>query len=102
MRNLRLAIGLTVVVFAMPGLWNTGFAEMPSAAVVAQMKSGKVTGVGKDEIYIDGYTYRIKIDAEIVDHEGQLMPIEEVHRKAVVQYLLKADQIVMMIVTNPQ
>lgn len=106
MRKSKFAIGLMGVVFAMPGLFNTGFAEMPPAAVVAQMKDGKVTAVSKDEVQIDGSSYRINENAQIVDHEGQSLSVEDIdqdiHKRAVVKYLLKAGKIEVMIVTNPQ
>lgn len=106
MMKSRFAIAVSVALFAMLGLGHTGLAEMPSAAAVAQMKDGKVTAVGKDEVQIDGSSYRINEHAQIVDHEGQPIPVEDVfqdiHRRALVKYLLKAGKIEVMIVTNPQ
>lgn len=102
MMKSRFAIALIGVLFAMPGLFNAGFAEMPPAAVVAQMKSGTITAVGKDDIQIDGSTYRIMEKAVIVDHEGQPLLVEQIRPTGLVKYLLKAGLIESMIVKNPQ
>lgn len=84
------------------GLEQISMAELPPASVVAQMKGGTIRAVGKDDIQVDGLTLRIKEKAEIVDHEGQPMEIEDIRANGLVKYLLKAGQIELMIVTNPQ
>ena len=98
----RFAIALIGIAFVLPGQYNVGFAEMPPAVVVAQMKGGTITAVGKDEIQVNGYTYRIKEKAAVVDHEGQPLLIEEIRSNGLVKYVLKDGQIETMIVTNPQ
>ncbi|TKB60520.1 MAG: hypothetical protein E8D49_05315 [Nitrospira sp.] len=106
MMTSRFSIALFGVLFLMLGLLDVGLAEMPSAEVVMKMKDGKVTAVGKDEVQIDGSSYRINENAQIVDHEGQTLSVEDIdqdiHKRAVVKYLLKAGKIEVMIVTNPQ
>ena len=98
----RMIFAVVVALCGLVGLEQIGLADMPPAAVVAQMKSGTITAIGTDEIQVDGYTYRIKEKAAIVDHEGQPMLIEEIHPNGLVKYTLKAGQIESMIVTNPQ
>ena len=98
----RMTFVVGVALSGLLGLGTISLAEKLPTAVVAQMKSGMITAVGKDDIQINGSTYRIMEKATIVDHEGQLMEIEEVHQQALVQYLLKAGLIEAMIVTNPQ
>lgn len=100
MSRLIIMCGMTSILAA--GVHNAAFAELPPAAVVAQMKGGTITAVGKDEIQVNGYTYRVKEKAEIVDHEGQPMLIEDIRPNGLVKYLLKAGQVEVMIVTNPQ
>ncbi len=93
------------VVFALcgsGGLAQIGLADMPPAAVVAQMKSGTITAVGEDDIQINGSTFRVAQQAHIVDHEGQVLSMEGIRPNGLVKYLLKAGQIEAMIVTNPQ
>lgn len=94
------ACGAALVMLA--GSVVPGMAELPPAAVVAQMKGGKITAVGKDDIQVDGQTFRINPKAEIVNHEGELMTMEEIRPNGLVKYVLKAGQIEAMIVTNPQ
>jgi len=78
------------------------WADMPPAAVVAQMKGGTITAVGTDGVQIDGTTYQVSEKAQIVDHEGQPLPLEDIRLRALVRYLLKAGKIESMVVTNPQ
>ena len=98
----RMTFAVVVALCGSVGLEQIGLADMPPAAVVAQMKGGTITAVGKDEIKVDGHTLRVKEKAEIVDHEGQPILIEEIRPNGLVKYLLKAGQIETMIVTNPQ
>jgi hypothetical protein len=98
----KMTFAVVVGLCGLMGLEHLGLAELPPAAVVAQMKGGTITAVGKDEIQVDGHTLRVKEKAEIVDHKGQPMSVEEIHPNGLVKYLLKAGQIEMMIVTNPQ
>lgn len=84
------------------GATTAGFAELPPPAVMAQMKAGKITAIGKEDVQIDGTTLRVREGVVIVDHEGQPLPVEEIRRNGLVTYLLKAGQIDIMIVTNPQ
>lgn len=98
----RMIFAVVVALCGWAGLEQISLADMPPAAVVAQMKGGTVTGVGKDEIQVNGTTYKIKEKAEIVDHEGQPLEVEEIRPNGLVKYLLKVGQIELMIVTNPQ
>ncbi|TKB65471.1 MAG: hypothetical protein E8D47_07245 [Nitrospira sp.] len=98
----RMAFLVGVALSGWLGLETISLAEMPTAAVVAQMKDGKVTAVGKEDIQINGYTYRIMQEAVILDHEGQPLAVEDIRPTGLVKYVLKGGQIQSMIVTNPQ
>jgi hypothetical protein len=102
MTTQRIAIALVIALGVVGGSMLVASAEMPPAAVVAQMKSGTITAVGRDEISIDGHSFRIKHEAEILNHKGNPMRIEQIVSTGEVKYLLKAGEIEAMIVTNPQ
>jgi hypothetical protein len=99
----KTALAIAVALTGLLGLEMIGMAEMPlPSTVIVQMKSGKITAVGKDEIQIDGYTYRISPKAEIIDQGGDRLSVEEIRPTGLVKYNLKAGEIESMIVTNPQ
>lgn len=92
----------TVILFAIIGFSVLAKAELPPSSVMAQMKGGKITAVGREDIRIDGSTFRINPKAEIVDHEGMPLEIGEIRPNGLIRYLLKAGEIELMVVTNPQ
>ncbi len=99
----RRMLGLSVIaLLSIIGFPDLGKAELPPSAVMAQMKGGKITGIGKEDIRIDGSTFRINPKAEIVDHEGMPLEVEEIRPNGLIKYLLKAGEIELMVVTNPQ
>ncbi|MGQ0810012.1 MAG: hypothetical protein ACT4OO_02150 [Nitrospiraceae bacterium] len=95
-------IVLGIALIAPLGALSAGFAEMTPAVVVTPSKTGMVTEVTGNDIHIDGYAYRIKEDAEIVDHEGVPLHITSIISNAEVKFYLKNGQINKMIVTLPQ
>ena len=101
MSNTRTAV-VALIVCGTLGAATMSFAELPPPTVMAQMKAGKITAIGKEDVQIDGTTLRVREGVVIVDHEGQPLPVEEIRRNGLVTYLLKAGQIEIMIVTNPQ
>lgn len=98
----RITFAIAIAFCGLVGLETISLAELPPASVVAQMNGGTIRAIGKEDIQVDGQTLRIKEKAEIVDHEGQPMLLEEIRPNGLVKYLLKAGQVELMIVTNPQ
>ncbi len=102
MKHRKMLRMIGVALLLIIGVPGHGKAELPPAAVMAQMKGGTITAVGKDDIRIDGHTYRINPKAEIVDHEGMPLTVEGIRPNGLIKYLLKAGEIELMVVTNPQ
>ncbi len=74
-----------------------------SPAMLATFKAGTVTSVGSTSIGISGVEYRIKMNAEILDHKGSEMKLTEVHLRSEARFHLNKDsEIDMMVVRRPQ
>ena len=74
-----------------------------SPAMLATFKAGTVTSVGSTSIGISGVEYRIKMNAEILDHKGSEMKLAEVHLRSEARFHLNKDsEIDMMVVRRPQ
>ena len=103
-------IVLAIALFAVQGGAGIAFGDQAPEAVVLQAKTGYVTGVSSNDIQIDGYSYRIKIGAELLDPEGEPLmesegvpyPVTRIVLNSAVKFFLKAGEIQKMIVTFPQ
>lgn len=103
-------IVLAIILFAAQGGAGIVFGDTPPEAVVLQAKTGYVTGVSANEIQIDGYSYRFKVGAELLDQEGEPLmesegvpfPVTRIALNSAVTFYLKAGEIQKMIVTFPQ
>jgi hypothetical protein len=71
--------------------------------MLATFKAGTVTSVGSTSIGISGVEYRIKANAEVVDHKGSEMKLVEVRPRSEARFHLNKDnEIDMMVVRRPQ
>ncbi|MEK7350988.1 MAG: hypothetical protein AAB177_08935 [Nitrospirota bacterium] len=95
-------IVLAITLFIVQGAYGTAFADQAPEAVVSMVKTGYVTGVSANEIQIDGYSYKIKVGAEILDHEGAPLLVMDIGQTAEVKFFLKNGEIQKMIVTLPR
>jgi hypothetical protein len=103
-------IVLAIALFTAQGGAGAVFGDQAQEAVVVQVKAGFVTGVSTNEIQIDGYSYRMKIGAELLDPEGEPLmesegvpfPVTKIKLNSSVKFFLKAGEIQKMIVTFPQ
>jgi hypothetical protein len=103
-------IVLAIALFAAQGGAGVAFGDQAPEAVVLQAKTGYVTGVSTNDIQIDGYSYRMKIGAELLDPEGEPLmesegvpfPVTKIKLNSSVKFFLKAGEIQKMIVTFPQ
>jgi hypothetical protein len=110
MRKYQGAIVLAIILFTVQGGNEIAFSETVSETVVSPAMTGFVTGVSANEIQIDGYSYRIKVGAEILDPEGEPLmdsegepfPVAKIRLGSSVKYFIKAGEIQKMIVTFPQ
>ncbi|HET8720763.1 MAG TPA: hypothetical protein VFM24_01965 [Nitrospira sp.] len=74
-----------------------------SPAVLATLKVGTVTSVGPASIGISGVEYRVKANAEILDHKGSAMELTEVFVRSEARFHLNKDnEIDMMVLRRPQ
>jgi hypothetical protein len=74
-----------------------------SPAMLATFKAGTVTSVGTTSIGISGVEYRIKANAEILDHKGFPVELEKVFVRSEAKYHLnKESEIDMLVVRRPQ
>jgi hypothetical protein len=104
------AIILAIALFAAQGGAGVAFGDQAPEAVALQAKAGFVTGVSANDIQIDGYSYRIKVGAELLDPEGEPLmesegvpfPVTKIVLGSAVKFFLKAGEIQKMIVTFPQ
>jgi hypothetical protein len=72
-----------------------------SPAMLATFKSGTVTSVSSTSIGIDRVEYRVKANAEILDHKGSA--VEKVFVRSEAKFHLNKDnEIDMMVVKRPQ
>lgn len=103
-------IVLAIALFTVYGGAGTAIGDTASAVVVPVAKSGMVTGVSANDIQIDGYNYKIKVGAEILDQEGAPLmesegvpfPVTKIVLDSAVKFFLKAGEIQKMIVTFPR
>jgi hypothetical protein len=93
---------LAIALFAAQGGAGVAFGEQAPEAVVLQAKTGFVTGVSANDIQIDGYSYKIRVGAEILDHEGAPLLVTDIGQTAEVKFFLKNGEIQKMIVTLPR
>ena len=78
-------------------------AELPSPAMLATLKEGKVEAVGTASIQISGVEYPVKSNAEILDHKGNEMTLEKVFLFSEARFhVSKNGDIDMMVVTRRQ
>jgi hypothetical protein len=74
-----------------------------SPAMLATFKSGTVTSVGSTSIGISGVEYRVKANAEIVDHKGFPVELATVFVRSEARFHLNKDNdIDMLVVMRPQ
>jgi hypothetical protein len=74
-----------------------------SPVMLAAFKAGTVTSVGSTSIGIDGMEYRVKPNAEILDHKGSELKLAEVLVRSEARFhLTKDSEIDMMVVKRPQ
>ncbi len=103
-------IVLAIALFAVQGGYGIASSDQAPEAVVLQAKTGYVTGVSSNDIQIDGYSYRVKIGAELLDPEGEPLmesegvpyPVTRIALNSAVTFFLKAGEIQKMIVTFPR
>jgi hypothetical protein len=77
-------------------------AEIPPA-MLATFKVGTVTSVGSTSIGISGVDYRVRADAEILDHKGTPTKLGEVFLRSEARFHLNKDnEVDMMMVRRPQ
>ncbi len=103
-------IVLAITLFAVQGGYGIAFGDQAPEAVVLQTKTGYVTGVSANDIQIDGYSYKMKVGAELLDPEGEPLmesegvpfPVTRIALNSAVTFYLKAGEIQKMIVTFPQ
>ncbi len=82
---------------------QTARAEMVPPAMLATFKAGTVTSVGTTSIVISGVSYRVKVNAEIVDHKGLPVELERVFVRSEAKFHLNKDnEIDMIMVMRPQ
>jgi hypothetical protein len=96
---------LTAIFFALLGaiVEIQGVSAEISPAMLATFKVGTVTSVGASSIGISGVDYRIKANAEILDHKGSEMKLAEVLPRSEARFHLNKDsEIDMMVVKRPQ
>lgn len=101
---------IAISLFIVLGGAGTAIGETDPPAVLSAAKTGMVTGVSANDIQIDGYNYRIKVGAEILDDEGvPLMedegiplPVTKIVLGSAVKFFLKAGEIQRMMVTFPR
>lgn len=78
-------------------------AELFSPAMLATFKAGTVEAVGTASIRINRMEYRVKSDAEIMDHKGHQMTLGEIYLDSEARFhLSKTGDIDMMVVKRPQ
>lgn len=110
MMKYQRTIVLAIALFAIQGGGGAAMGDTSPAAVALAVKSGMVTGVSAHDIQIDGYSYKIKVGAEILDQEGTPLmesegvpfPVTKIVLDSAVKFFLKAGEIQKMIVTFPQ
>jgi hypothetical protein len=74
-----------------------------SPAMLATFKSGTVTSVGSTSIGISGVEYRVKANAEILDHKGFPVELAKTFVRSEAKFHLNKDsEIDMMVVRRPQ
>ena len=74
-----------------------------SPAMLATFKSGTVTSISSASIGISGVEYRVKANAEILDHKGSEQKLAEVLVRSEAKFhLTKDSEIDMMVVKRPQ
>jgi len=104
-------IVLAITLFTVQGGYGIANSDTPPEAVMLQAaKTGYVTGVSANDIQIDGYSYRIKVGAELLDPEGERLmesegiplPVTKIVPNSAVKFFLKAGEIQKMIVTFPR
>ncbi|MDP1947788.1 MAG: hypothetical protein Q8L77_09835 [Nitrospirota bacterium] len=110
MMKYQSAIVLAIGLFTIQGGGGTAIGDTSPAVVALAVKTGMVTGVSAHDIQIDGYSYKIKAGAEILDQEGAPLmesegvpfPVTKIVLDSAVKVFLKAGEIQKMIVTFPQ
>ncbi len=71
--------------------------------MLATFKSGTVTSVGSTSIGISSVEYRVKANAEILDHKGLPVELAKVFVRSEARFHLNKDsEIDMMVVMRPQ
>jgi hypothetical protein len=96
---------MTVIFFALMGaiVEIQGVNAEISPAMLATFKAGTVTSVSATSIGISSVEYRVKADAEIVDHKGSPMVLAQVYPRSEARFhLTKDNEIDMMVVKRPQ
>jgi hypothetical protein len=74
-----------------------------SPTLLATLKSGTVTSVGPTSIEISGVSYRVKANAEILDHKGVPVELAKVFLRSEAKFHLNKDsEIDTLVVRRPQ
>ncbi len=110
MRKHQCTILLAITLFTLPGIVGIAYSDTAPEAVVSMVKIGYVTEVSTHDIQIDGYSYKVKVGAELLDPEGEPLmesegvpfPVTKIVPGSAVKFFLKAGEIQKMIVTFPQ
>ena len=96
---------IAAIVFALMGatVQIHGVSAEISPVMLATFKTGTVTSVGSTSIGISGMEYRVKPNAEILDHKGFELKLAEVYLRSEARFHLTSDsEIDMMVVRRPQ
>ena len=110
MRKHQGTILLAIALLSLQGGAGIAIGETAPEAVVSAAKTGMVTGVSTNDIQIDGYSYKVKVGAELLDPEGEPLmesegvpfPVTKIVPGSAVKFFLKTGEIQKMIVTFPQ
>ena len=96
-------IAALVLAFMGATLEIHGVSAEISSVMLGTFKTGTVTGVGSTSIEISGMQYRVKPNAEILDHKGFELKLPEVYLRSEARFHLTSDsEIDMMVVKRPQ
>ena len=80
---------------------RTGAEILP--AMLAALKSGTVTSVGAASVGISGVEYRVRANAEILDHKGFPLELANVFLRSEARFHLNKDsEIDTLVVRRPQ
>lgn len=95
--------GLAVLLLAgMTGTPSSGWAQADAKPNTVGYQRGEVTYVRSSSIEINGRSYELKSNVEILDDEGNPLKWDRVVPTSLVKFHLKEGHIDKMVVTLPQ